>query len=92
MDDYIQILPGTPTIFSGKAKVSNKDFTMIKQAALLVHADGTTEAYTHIAPKEKDGSTKPLVAGRYALGARGYTQGGELRLAPVLTLVPGAPK
>lgn len=86
---FVIIAAGPPDIFSGKAKASGKDFTLVKQAAMLVHPDGKHESFTSLAPKEKDGSTKPYAPGKYALHARPYASGGELRLAPALVAVEG---
>jgi len=92
MPEHVQVMPGTPEVFSGTGKESKKPFTMIKQAAMLVHEDGRVEAFTLIAPKEKDGTTKAFPPGKYALGVRPYVVNGEMRLAPIYTAMPGAPK
>lgn len=88
---HVIIAPGAADVFSGKSKKPPfNDFTMVKQAAMLVHPDGKHESFTNLAEKEKDGSTKPLLAGKYALHARPYASGGALRLAPVYVAVEGS--
>jgi hypothetical protein len=85
---HIQILPGQPVHHSGNAAATGKPFHMIKQAALLVNDDGSTEAFTYIPPRGESA----VAPGKYALGVRPYVVQGALRLAPVLNGSPSAPK
>jgi hypothetical protein len=84
----VTILPGLPEILEGISKKTGRPYRMVKQAAILKHADGRVEAFTWSGDRV-NGRSEPTAAGNYALVTQAYVQAGELKTAPRLSSTPG---
>lgn len=85
----VTILPGAPEIVEGTSSKTGRPYRIVKQAAILKHADGRVEAFTW-GGERQNGRSEPTSPGNYTLSPHAWVQAGELKLAPRLAPLSGA--